>query len=177
MRENQDNLSSFRTPEQRSAGIGTMAGRLGTGKSVNWGTGKSGNRSTNLPVYQFTNLPIRLPGLRRAGPSTPLDKSVQIIELSGLIVSHLGHFVKLRMPRKRFAPFVAFRVFRGPNLPASCVAVAGRNWAKTWRSCLYFGTIRNYSEPGNTYLVPLVWPTRITKPRSAKSFKSLRAIR
>jgi hypothetical protein len=52
-----------------------------------------------------------------------------------------------------------------------------RREARGWRSVSIFGTIRNYSEPGDTYLVPLVWPTRITKPRSAKSFKSLRAMR
>jgi len=48
------------------------------------------------PLISNIQSPNWLPGLRRAGPSTPLDKSVQIIKLLRLIVTHLEFFVKVR---------------------------------------------------------------------------------
>jgi hypothetical protein len=41
---------------------------------------------------------------------------------------------KARTTRKHFAPFVAFRVFCDSNQPASCMAVASRNWKASWTS-------------------------------------------
>jgi hypothetical protein len=46
------------------------------------------------PDY-LASLPGRLPGFRRAGPSTPLDKSVANIYLLGTNISYLKMSVKI----------------------------------------------------------------------------------
>ncbi len=56
---------------------------------------ENGNFLRIQPPISNIQSPNRLPGFLRAGPSTPLDKSVQIIRLLGLIVAYLRSFVKL----------------------------------------------------------------------------------